>query len=104
MSTNRGMIKWAPFAAVAPGSVLVNEVLAKKNKVKMPVLSDDQIQEINNKITTAFHNKDIIKVRYYRSGKYYEKRGIIEEIDVNTAKIVLNDGFSVFFSQIIEIY
>ena len=104
MSTNRGMVKWAPFAAVAPGSSMVNEVLAKKNKVKMPVLSDDQIEEINRKISTAFHNKDVIKIRYYRSGKYYEKRGIIEEISINTAKIVLTDGFSVFFSQIIEIY
>ena len=51
MSTNRGMVKWAPFAAVAPGSVMVNEVLAKKNKVKMPILSEDQIEDINNKIT-----------------------------------------------------
>ena len=104
MSTNRGMVKWAPFAAVAPGNIMVNEVLARKNKVKMPILSDDQIENINNKIITAFHNKDIIKVRYYRGGKYYEKRGIIEEIDVNSAKIVLNDGYSVFFSQIIDIY
>ena len=104
MSSNRGMVKWAPFAAVAPGSLMVNEVLSKKNKVKMPVLSEDQIEDINRKITTAHHNKEIVKIKYFRGGKYYEKRGIIEEINVNTAKIVLNDGFSVFFSQIIEIY
>jgi hypothetical protein len=104
MSTNRGMIKWAPFSAVTPGNSMVNDVLAKKNKVEMPILSDDQINEINNKITTAFRNKDVIKVKYYKAGKFYEKQGIITEIDTNNAKIVLNNDFSVFFSQIIKIY
>ena len=61
MSTNRGMIKWAPFSAVAPGNYMVNEVLNKKNKVKMPILSEDQINDINNKITTSFNNKEVIK-------------------------------------------
>ena len=101
---NRKYVKWQPFEAVISGKVMVNEVLARKNKVKMPILSDDQIEEINRKMSTAHHNKDIITIRYYRSGKFYEKRGIIEEIDVNEGKIVLNDGFSIFFSQIIEIY
>ena len=103
MSTNRGMIKWAPFSAVAPGSYMVNEVLNKKNKVKMPILSEDQINDINDKTLNAFNNKEIIKIKFFREGKYYEKRGIIANIDLNCRKILLNDGFSVFFSQIIEI-
>lgn len=103
MSTNRGMIKWAPFSAVAPGNFMVNEVLAKKNKVVMPSLSEDQIDEINNKIITAYNNGDIITVKFFRSGKYYLKQGIISKIDRNSANILLNDGFIVFFSQIIEI-
>ena len=38
--------KWAPFAAVAQGSDMISEVLSKRNKVEMPILSEDQIQEI----------------------------------------------------------
>ena len=45
------MIKWAPFSAVAPGAYMVNEVLSKKNKVKMPILSEDQINDINDNLT-----------------------------------------------------
>lgn len=103
MSTNRGLIKWAPFSAVTPGTYIVNEVLNKKNKVKMPILSEDQIIEINNKIITAFNNKDVIRIKFFKGGKYYIKQGIIVNIDKNFGKLLLNDGFSVFFSQIIEI-
>ena len=50
MSTNRGMIKWAPFNAVQSGNSMVNDVLKKKNKVTMPILSDDQIEVLEQKL------------------------------------------------------
>ena len=103
MSTNRGMIKWAPFSAVAPGTYMVNEVLEKKNKVTMPTLSEDQIEEISHRVMESFNNKDVVWIKFFRGGKYYKKQGIIANIDRNTAKITLSDGFVVFFSQIIEI-
>ena len=103
MSTNRGMIKWAPFSAVAPGTYMVNEVLEKKNKVTMPTLSEDQIEEISHRVIESFNNKDVVWIKFFRGGKYYKKQGIIATIDRNTAKITLSDGFVVFFSQIIEI-
>ena len=42
----RGMIKWQPFSAVAPTTTMVNDVLSKKNVVKMPVLTDDKLLEL----------------------------------------------------------
>ena len=103
MSTNRGMIKWAPFNAVQSGNSMVNDVLKKKNKVTMPVLSDDQIEVLEQKLINSYNNGNIITILYFKEGKYYKKQGIIGKINKNTAKSVLNDGVSVFFSQIIEI-
>ena len=103
MSTNRGMIKWAPFNAVQSGNSMVNDVLKKKNKVTMPILSDDQIEVLEQKLINSYNNGNIITILYFKEGKYYKKRGIIGKIDRNMAKITLKDGFSVFFSQIIEI-
>lgn len=103
MSTNRGMIKWAPFNAVESGNVMVNDVLSKRNIVKMPILSDDQINDLEHKIIESYNNGSIITILYFKGGKYYKKRGIIGNIEVNQAKIILKDGFCVFFSQIIEI-
>lgn len=103
MSTNRGMIKWAPFNAVESGNIMVQDVLSKKNILKMPTLSDDQIEVLEHKLIEAHNNGSIVNILYFKEGKYYKKQGIIANIDVNKAKIVLKDGFFVFFSQIIEI-
>lgn len=103
MSTNRGIKKWAPFNAVESGNIMINDVLSKKNKVKMPILSDDQIANLEEKLINSYNNGNIVTILYFKEGKYYKKQGIIGKIDKNTAKIFLKDGFSVFFSQIIEI-
>ncbi len=95
--------KWNPFNAVAPGGYMVNEVLKEKYKIDMPILSDDQKMEIQEKILDAYNNQEIIKIKYFRAGKLYITEGKVEKIDVNNHKIVLNGGFAVFFSQIIEI-
>ena len=96
--------KWNPFNAVASGSSMVYDVLKEKNKVSMPVLSDDQMNELQEKIMTAFNNQSLVKIKYFRNGRYYINDGIITNIDVLGHKIVLNGDFSIFFSQIIGIY
>ena len=95
--------KWNPFNAVAPGGFMVNEVLREKNKIDMPVLSDDQKAEIQERILEVHNNQEIVKIKYFRGGRLYITEGKVEKIDIHAHKIVLNGGFSVFFSQIVEI-
>ena len=95
--------KWNPFNAVAPGGFMVNEVLREKNKIDMPVLSDDQKAEIQERILEVHNNQEIVKIKYFRGGRLYITEGKVEKIDISAHKIVLNGGFSVFFSQIVEI-
>ena len=95
--------KWNPFNAVAPGGMMVNEVLREKNKIDMPVLSEDQKMELQERILEAHNNQEIIKIKYFRGGKLYTTEGKVKKIDANARKIVLNGGLSVFFSQIVEI-
>ena len=96
--------KWNPFNAVASGEYMVNDVLKEKNKLKMPILSDDQKQELQNRMFEAFNNQEIIKVKYFKSGNLYVKEGKITNIDQNLHKIIINQTFPVFFSQIIEFF
>ena len=95
--------KWNPFNAVAPGGFMVNEVLKEKNKIDMPILSDDQKMELQERIFEAYNNQDTIKIKYFRGGRLYITEGKVIKIDANAHKIVLIGGFSVFFSQIVEI-
>ena len=54
--------KWNPFNAVAPGGFMVNEVLKEKNKIDMPILSDDQKMELQERIFEAYNNQYTIKI------------------------------------------
>ena len=98
------MSKWNPFNAVASGSYMINDVMKEKDKVTMPILSEDQKLELQNKMFEAFYNQETIKVKYFKAGKVYITEGIITNIDQNSHKIVLNSDFSVFFSQIIDFF
>lgn len=96
--------KWNPFNAVAPGSMMVKDVLDEKDKIEMPILSEDQKMVLQEKLLDAFNNQEIIKIKYFKAGKLYITEGKIDKIDINSHKIVLNSGFFVFFSQIIEVF
>ena len=69
----------------------------------MPVLSEDQIMTIQNKMLEAYNNQDEINVIFYLNGHFFNRRGKIIKIDKNKRKIALNTGIFVYFSQIIEI-
>ncbi len=94
--------KWAPFAAVADGHGMINEVLSKRNKVEMPILSEDQIQVLEEKINEAFHNNEYVKIKYYKDGRFLIKEGKIKRIDKYDRKIVFFPNFPLFFSQIVD--
>ncbi len=99
----RGIIKWQPFSAVVPSYRMINDVLSKKNVVEMPVLSEDQLVTIQEKLLSSFQKKEIVTILYFFAGRYYTIKGLVTQIDTNTHKILLNDKKSLFFSQIIRI-
>lgn len=100
---DRGMVKWQPFNSVTSGVGMVDDVIDKRSKKTMPVLSEDQIMTIQNKMLEAYNNQDDIKVIFYLNGRFFSRCGKIIKIDKNKRKIALNTGIFVYFSQIIEI-
>ncbi len=100
----RNLVKWQPFSAVIPGKYLVDKVMKDKNKIEMPILSDDQLKEIENKLIRAWELQDTISLLYYKDGKLYRKVGKVKKIDVNKRKIFLSETFFVYFEQIIRIF
>lgn len=102
MITNREKVKWQPFSAVIPSNYMIDDVLRKKNKIKMPILSDDQKEELQCKIISYYNNQEVVKVKYFRDGRLYIMGGKITFIDRNRYKIILNGEFPIFFSQIVD--
>ncbi len=100
--TNRSNIKWQPFESVISTQSMLNNVLKEKNKIAMPILSEDQYNNLQNKIFTSYHNKDVVTIKYYKAGRLYKIKGSVTNIDQNNQKIIINNHFSLFFSQIID--
>ncbi len=100
---DRCEIRWAPFNSVIDSKILVNEIRESNRKVIKPSLSEDELEEINNKIIEAYHNASIISIYYFYKGSILNKKGIIECIKLDNKKIILNDYSSVYFDQIIKI-
>jgi len=104
VKTKRDYVKWQPFNAVVPGEYMVNEVLKEKNMIEMPILSEDQFNILQDKIVKAWRRKEVIFLTYYKSGKVFKKKGQIKIFRPENHKIVLNDGFYLYFEQIIDIF
>jgi len=99
----REMVKWQPFNAVAPGSFMVEEALKEKNKIKRPVLSDDQKQVLQDRVLEGYQNQEEMKIIYFKNGRLFKVEGIINDIVRQERKLIINGKLEIYFSQIVKI-
>lgn len=97
------MNSWMPFNAVCDGTSLVDMIEKEKSRFKKPTLSEEQLEDIQDKIIAAYNNEEVINIKYYSSGYLYQVKNIIKKIDEIDKKIVLKNGKVIFFSQIINV-
>ena len=99
---DRGMIKWEPFNSVVSASKIIKDVLNEKEKIKKPILSEEQIQNIAQRLLESYHEKENAEIFYYEDG--YIKKIIeqIKKIDPVSKKVYLSSK-NIYFSQIIKI-
>ncbi|MGN5882488.1 YolD-like family protein [Staphylococcus simulans] len=64
----RGMVKWAPFATLPEQFERLHQYAVDQTKIERPILSEDQINELNQQIHIAFQEQCTIKIRYFRDG------------------------------------
>ncbi|MBR1413537.1 MAG: YolD-like family protein [Bacilli bacterium] len=100
---DRGMIKWLPFNSVIPSQVIIKSIENKRNIIPMPILSEDKINYLENKILEAYNTKETINIKYFYNGKIFKKSSKIKSIKTASKKVVLNDDYSINFSQILDI-
>ncbi|HLR18666.1 MAG TPA: YolD-like family protein [Staphylococcus sp.] len=64
----RGMVKWAPFATLPEQFETIQQYLIDQNKIDRPILSDDQLNELNLQLHQALHTNSYIHIEYYQTG------------------------------------
>lgn len=103
MNKDRGIIKWLPFESLTPNKKVIDTILYEKNKVKKPILSLEQQQEMEEKIIEAFYEQIEITLKIYINGYIKTIISPILEIDYTYKKIILKNKDIILFKQIVEV-
>ncbi|MBV2696040.1 YolD-like family protein [Staphylococcus aureus] len=86
----RGMIKWAPFATLPEQFETIQHYIIDQNKITRPVLSDDQLAELNIRLHEALQYAQPVEVKFYNNGFVDSVRLTIYRIDAINYEI---DGY-----------
>lgn len=86
----RTINKWAAFNSVINDDEVIAQIREEKKHISKPILSDEQILEIEQKIIDAYNSKQTIKLNYFESGKVISLEGCITKIDIISKMIWLN--------------
>ncbi len=103
MHNDRGIIKWLPFESLTPSKNVIDSILYEKSKIKKPILSLEQQQEIEERLVEAFYEQIEITFKIYKNGYIKIITSSILKIDTIYKKIILKNKMKLFFNQIIEI-
>lgn len=89
--SDRGMMKWNAFNALLAHGSNVKKMMLERKRIPKPVLSSDQIEELNDKLVLAIEDEREIEVAFYNSGYVLLAEGVIKKVDINQKLLVLPD-------------
>lgn len=100
---NRNSIKWAPFESLFTSDEMLNEIEEEQSIISKPILSEEELNDIDSKIKESYHTNELIKVTYFYQGKIKNKTSKIIDIKKSEQKIKFIDHSYLFFEQILKI-
>ena len=98
----RGIIKWHPFAAVTDPARDLDKLDAINNALIMPELSEEQIEEYNRDLTTAYNMQAEVFVSWFSNGKIGVATGVISRVDTKNS-ILHIDNKEIPINNIVEV-
>lgn len=97
--SDRGMKKWNAYKALIEQNEYNRELSTTRKKIEKPILSEDQMESINE-ILTSYQGETLL-VSVYKNGFVEEKEIIIKTIDVVEKRLILIDRKSIYFKDIV---
>lgn len=99
---NRNEVKWNPFNSLINGTKIITDLDKEHQKFSKPTLSEDQLNEISQKLINAITTKSLINIKYYENGEFYNLKGIINYFNKTNHYLKINHKI-IYLSQIIDI-
>jgi hypothetical protein len=78
---HRGMKKWRPFATMPEQYIGLKEVINKQLEVDQPVLTEEQMEQMNFTLIEALHTNKQVYLTYYKKGQCITEKGFIQFVD-----------------------
>lgn len=101
--SDRKMIKWQPFDSVMNSRSVVNELSYQKEEINMPVLSEEQLYEIQNNLLIGFECNVCVTIKFVKNNHICSVKDKIFKIDVHKKRIILENHSILYFNSIIEV-
>lgn len=101
-NNDRGIIKWQPFNSCFNSETIIKDINKLKNRKNFPILSEDQLEIISNKLLKSYNLKLIVSIEYYYDGNIKNITGKIDLLDFQNKKMYLNNQI-IYLNQILKI-
>lgn len=99
---DRGMVKWAPYKSLPEQEDYLEKMEEEKNKVDKPLLSDDELIELDTKLST-YNRGSPISIEYYDYGFIKTVDDYLDYIDTINKRIVLKNRMSIPVSNVLSL-
>lgn len=94
------MVKWAPFVSLKEQTIYLNKLKQERLKVSRPLLSEDEITQINQVLTD--YNGEVLLITYYDKGLIKDVKTTISKIDGYNKKVITPD-VTISFDDLIRL-
>ncbi|MFB5678783.1 YolD-like family protein [Paenibacillus terreus] len=90
MIRDRGHKKWASLMLPEHKDRLQKWAYAQDD-ITMPTLDDDQLQELNDRISISLQDARIVEITYYSNKRFVSIRGVIKRCDPLAGYLLLEE-------------
>ncbi|MGG1220187.1 YolD-like family protein [Priestia endophytica] len=91
---DRGMKKWRAFASIPEQYVGLQEMIDKQSEIPKPLLTEDQMEQINQVLVEALHTNQKVYLTCYKHGKHIIETGFIQFVDPSRDIFMFTDESS----------
>lgn len=97
--SDRGMKKWAPYKTLQEQWTTLDQLHASEEKVEKPKLSNEEAEEINDKLVN-YHGQEL-EIFYYKNGRVLKEKSTIKKIDAFERKLILDNNKVIYLKDLV---
>lgn len=77
----RGKVKWQPMATIPEQYEQIQQMIEDQNKIEKPLLSEEQLQSINETVTNKINKQILADISYWKDGYIFTVQCFIKKVD-----------------------